>query len=215
MTREMELYALNNELTDLYVKERELKTKIKSLENEIEQNPPMTYQELSQIFRVEKNEKSLCPIRRDFYWACKDLCKRLRQEYERELSIDSTSNNAQRVNQERKKAETQYKYIRSLRLRKICNMAVLEADGGLVPSPELTPEEVVYYTAVSQLSRRHLIWADAPASKRDPYSNVPIYDEATIKEILATLRLPYGTPIDHDLIVRACKFNAERAEREA
>lgn len=127
---------------------------------------PMTYEELSQIFREEKNGKALMPCRQDMYRAFADLLTRLRQDYDREIAKDPDSIMAEGANQKRKKAETQIKYIVSLRARKICNKAVLSADGNIEELSALTPEEREYYERVVALSKGQLTLVDGYRGKK-------------------------------------------------
>lgn len=127
---------------------------------------PMTYEELSQIYREEKNGKALMPCRQDMYRAFADLLTRLRQEYDRAITKDPDSIMAEGANQKRKKAETQIKYIVSLRARKICNKAVLSADGNIEELSALTPEERDYYEKVVALSKGQLTLVDGYRGKK-------------------------------------------------
>jgi DNA replication factor GINS len=127
---------------------------------------PLTYEELSQIYREEKNGKALMPCRQDLYRACADLLNRLRQDYAREIAKDPDSIMAEGANQKRKKAETQIKFITSLRARKICNKAVLSADGNIEELSALTPEERDYYERIVALSKAQLSLVDAYRGKK-------------------------------------------------
>jgi len=127
---------------------------------------PMTYEELSQIYREEKNGKALMPCRQDMYRAFADLLTRLRQDYDREIAKDPDSIMAEGANQKRKKAETQIKYIVSLRARKICNKAVLSADGNAEELSALTPEEREYYEHIVSLSKEQLTLVDKYRGKK-------------------------------------------------
>jgi DNA replication factor GINS len=126
----------------------------------------MTYEELSQIYREEKNGKALMPCRQDLYRAFADLLTRLRQDYDREIARDPDSIMAEGANQKRKKAETQIKYITSLRARKICNKAVLSADGNIEELSALTPEEREYYENIVALSKAQLTLVDGYRGKK-------------------------------------------------
>ncbi len=126
----------------------------------------MTYEELSQIYREEKNGKALMPVRQDLYRAFADLLTRLRQDYDREIAKDPDSIMAEGANQKRKKAETQIKYIVSLRARKICNKAVLSADGNVEELSALTPEEREYYDNIVSLSKGQLTLVDKYRGKK-------------------------------------------------
>ena len=127
---------------------------------------PMTYEELSQIYREEKGSKALMPCRQDLYRAFADLLTGLRQEYDREIAKDPDSIMAEGVNQKRKKADTQIKFITSLRARKICNKAVLAADGNKSEIGAMTPEEREYYEQIVSLTRVLLTLVDGYRGKR-------------------------------------------------
>lgn len=141
---------------------------------------PMTYEELSQIFREEKNGKALMPVRQDLYRAMADLLIRLRQDYEREISKDPDSIMAEGANQKRKKAETLIKQILNFRARKICNKAVLSADGNIEELGSLTVEERDYYDMVVSRSRNLLSTVDRYRGKKTVNSLIdePIHTPA-------------------------------------
>ncbi len=127
---------------------------------------PMTFDELCQIHREEMKGRSLTPCRSDLYRAMADLLNRLRQDYDRQISIDPDSVMSEGANLRRKKADNISKVIISLRAKKICNKAVLSADGANEDLSALTPEERDYYMQVVEMTRRQLATVDRYRGKK-------------------------------------------------
>jgi len=127
---------------------------------------PMTFDELCQIHREEMKGRSLTPCRSDLYRAMADLLNRLRQDYDRQISIDPDSVMSEGANLRRKKADNISKVIISLRAKKICNKAVLSADGANEDLSALTPEERDYYMQVVEMTRRQLAAVDRYRGKK-------------------------------------------------
>ena len=127
---------------------------------------PMTFEELSQIHREEMKGKSLTSVRPDLYRAMADLLNRLRQEYDKQISIDPDSVMSEGANLQRKKAETLTKVILNVRASKICKKAVLSADGAAEDINALTPEEKEYYFQVVERSKKELSLVDHYRGKK-------------------------------------------------
>jgi len=126
----------------------------------------MTYEELSQVFREEKKGKALMAVRPDLYMAMADLLTRMRQDYEKAIAKDPDSIMAEGVAQNRKQAETMVKQILNFRAKKICNKAVLSADGNIEELSALTMEERDYYDMVVSRSKNLLSTVDRYRGKK-------------------------------------------------
>lgn len=127
---------------------------------------PMTFDELGEQYRVEMKSNSLTQPRRDLFRAMANLLTSLRQEYDRQMSVDPDSVMAEGADQRRKRAERICNDIMSIRTKKIAGMAILGAKGAHVAIENLTDEEREYYDAVQELSRRHLAEIDRLRGKR-------------------------------------------------
>ncbi len=66
---------------------------------------PMTFDELSELYRVEMKSASLSQPRKDLYRAMANLLTSLRQEYDRQMSKDPDSVMTEGAEQRRKKAD--------------------------------------------------------------------------------------------------------------
>lgn len=127
---------------------------------------PMTYDELGEQYRIEMKNTSLSQPRRDLFRAMANLLISLRQEYDRQMSIDPDSIMAEGAEQRKKKAERTCKDIITLRTKKICNMAILGARGANVAIENLTDEERDYYDGILELSKRHMVEVDRLRGKK-------------------------------------------------
>lgn len=127
---------------------------------------PMTFDELSELYRVEMKSASLTQPRRDLFRAMANLLTSLRQEYDRQMSRDPDSVMTEGAEQRRKKAERLCKDIMVLRTRKISAMAIRGAEGGKNALECLTDEERVYFDGILDLTKRQLSEIDRLRGKR-------------------------------------------------
>lgn len=137
---------------------------------------PMTFDELCQIHREEMKARALTPCRPDLYRAMADLLNRLRQEYDRQIAIDPDSVMSEGANLRRKNADSISKVIISLRTKKVCNKAILSADGGNEQLDALTPEERDLYDQMVSVAKRHMSTVDRFRGKKtiDTHIDEPI-----------------------------------------
>ncbi|MBR4226841.1 MAG: hypothetical protein IKR86_08785 [Candidatus Methanomethylophilaceae archaeon] len=126
----------------------------------------MTFDDLSELYRVEMNGSSISQVRRDLFRAMADLLTRLRGEYEKQLAIDPDSVMCEGAEHRRKSAERLCKEVVRIRATKICNMAFLGALGSRNPTDMLTEEEKAYYYKVLEASKCHLSEVDRLRGKR-------------------------------------------------
>ncbi len=139
---------------------------------------PMTFEELCQIHREEMKARALTPCRPDLYRAMADLLNRLRQDYDRQISIDPDSVMSEGANLRRKNADSISKVIISLRTKKVCNKAILSADGGNEQLDALTPEERDLYEQMVSVAKRHMSTVDRLRGKKTIETHI---DEPLVK----------------------------------
>jgi len=106
---------------------------------------PMTYEELSELYRVEMHSGALSKTRPDLFKAMAELLTRLRGDYERELSKDPESLMCEGANSRRKKADILVKEVINLRSKKICAMALRAVTGAGNSLDAMTEEEKDLY----------------------------------------------------------------------
>lgn len=114
---------------------------------------PMTFDDLSQLYRQELSSNSLTPVRRDLFKAVATLLTTLRKNYERLLAEDPESIICDGANQNFKNAENHWKKVVNTRAKKICAMAIRAAAGGDAPADILAEEEEEYYRQISEKTR--------------------------------------------------------------
>jgi DNA replication factor GINS len=127
---------------------------------------PMSFEDLSSVYRVEKKSPTLSAVRRDLYPSMAGLVIDLRSEYEKHLSVDPDSIICEGVNQRRKKAVSMSKEITEMRMGKIAAVALIGARGGQNVLDNFTPEEKEYYDDILNISRRHVGIVDRLSGKR-------------------------------------------------
>lgn len=128
---------------------------------------PMTFDELSELYRVEMKSSSITQVRGDLFRAMAELLTRLRIDFDKQMSIDPESVMCEGANQRRKKAERLVKDIMHIRTQKICQMAIRGALGAENQLDALTTEERSYYTSIQDESRRHLSEIDRLRGRRN------------------------------------------------
>ncbi len=126
----------------------------------------MTFDDLSELYRVEMNGSSISQVRRDLFRAMADLLTRLRGEYEKQLAIDPDSVMCEGAEHRRKSAERLCREVVRIRATKVCNMAFLGALGSKNSIDMLTEEEKAYYYRVLEASKLHLSEVDRLRGKR-------------------------------------------------
>ena len=126
----------------------------------------MTFDELSELYRVEMNGSFISPARRDLFRAMADLLTRLRGEYEKQLALDPDSVMCEGAEHRKKSAERLCKEVVRIRATKICNMAFLGALGSKNSLDVLTEEERTYYYKILEASKSHLSEVDRLRGKK-------------------------------------------------
>lgn len=109
---------------------------------------PMTFDNLSEICRVEKNKRTLAEVRPDLFRAMADLISHLRADYDRELSKDPESLMCEGASQRRKNADTLAKVIVETRTMKITALAMVAAGTDSVSVDYMTPEEKEFFDTI-------------------------------------------------------------------
>ena len=129
-------------------------------------NGPMTFDELSELYRMEMKSSSVTEARKDLFRALASLLMQLRQEYERQAAIDVESIICEGAEARKKNAERMAKEVIRIRTQKICSMALRSATGSKNTLDVLTPEEKDYYDSVLDLTKKHICEVDALRGKK-------------------------------------------------
>ncbi len=138
---------------------------------------PMTFEELSEIYRVEKNGGSLSPVRQDLFKAIADLMNKLSEDYARELKKDPESIMCEGANEHRKKADRIVRDLIEFRNRKICLMAVRSASSSGISLEAMVPEEREFYAQLQDLMRRQFGLVDGLRGRK-PYRETRLDEPA-------------------------------------
>ncbi|MEM0448726.1 MAG: hypothetical protein QW520_02770 [Methanomassiliicoccales archaeon] len=132
---------------------------------------PLTYEDVTNVYREEKKSASLTSLRQDFYSALRTLMEQLRREYEKEAAIDSYGAKARQLSQMISKVREKALQIFDIRADKIMHMAVLAAAGGKVEQARLTDEERrLFETALAQVQGMRNGLLDLPRPAYIPLS---------------------------------------------
>lgn len=102
---------------------------------------PLSFEDVTKVYREEKKSSGLTAIRHDFYPAVRVLMDQLKRDYENEATSDSYGAKARQLSQQIAKMREKVLQIFDMRAEKIMNMAILGAAGGKVDHSRLTEEE--------------------------------------------------------------------------
>lgn len=160
---------------------------------------PMSFDELSELYRVEMKSSAITQVRKDLFRAIANLLTALRLEYDRQMALDPESVMCEGAEQRRKKAERLAKDVVHIRTQKICQMAIRGAMGGRNTLDTLTEEEKGYYERVLELSRGHMSEVDRLRGRRNTVAThidevplVPRSEPEPVPEPMATRTAPSG-----------------------
>lgn len=102
---------------------------------------PLTFEDVTKVYREERKSAGLTAIRHDFYGAVRVFMDQLRRDYEKEAAADSYGTKARQLGQHIAKAREKVLQIFDMRAEKVMHMAVLAAAGGKLDHARLTDEE--------------------------------------------------------------------------
>ena len=109
---------------------------------------PMIFEDLTEVYREEKNKGLLTEVRSDLYSAMSRLLVTLRDDYDRLLSEDPDSIMCEGASHRRRRASRLVRDVISMRMNKISSLALRAASGANVATDILTEEEKVFYNSV-------------------------------------------------------------------
>ncbi len=134
---------------------------------------PLTFRDITEVYRREKRSRDITDIRSDFYSAVEKFIQRSIKENEEEMTEDPFSLKALSISDTIKKASAKTVQIFEIRAEKILLMALRASSGSNVDTGKLTKREKNLFNEVfSALSatRSNLISQDnfAPKLKVEP-----------------------------------------------
>ena len=132
-----------------------------------QESEPLTFDELTSIYRVECRSTGLSDVRKDMYRAVAELSETIYKEYEQQLSVDPGSLVCEGINERRKRIESLSQKIVEMRMEKVTKLAMRVAMGDGIDTEFFTPEEKEYYNTILESSRKHrsLISRNRPRTK--------------------------------------------------
>ena len=132
-----------------------------------QESEPLTFDELTSIYRVECRSTGLSDVRKDMYKAVAELSETIYKEYEQQLSVDPGSLPCEGINERRKRIESLSQKIVEMRMDKVAKLAMRVAMGDGIDTEFFTPEEKEYYSTILESSRKHrsLISRNRPKTK--------------------------------------------------
>ena len=153
-----------------------------------EDNGPLTFDALSEMYRVQKNSPTLSPIRKDFYTAAQDLLAAQSKECDRLLRENPTSIMYDGAIAKKRKITNTLKDIVKMRMERIAGMATRGAMGANNVIDHLTPEEKEYYNSVLESSK--VFWTLSEMKKKVMISQditeivapAPVEERPAVKE---------------------------------
>jgi DNA replication factor GINS len=114
---------------------------------------PLDYQEVMDIWRKEKDLKSLAELRRDFFPEVKTFVSRLKEEAQVEAAKDPYSTKTRSLNVQVANVTEKVTQVFEIRMEKILRMAIRGASGGKVENARMVEEEKTYFEQVFTLTK--------------------------------------------------------------
>ncbi len=114
---------------------------------------PLDYQEVMDIWRKEKDLKSLAELRRDFFPEVKAFVSRLKEEAQAESAKDPYSTKTRSLNVQVANVTEKVTQVFEIRMEKILRMAIRGASGGKVETTRMVDEEKAYFEHVFTLTK--------------------------------------------------------------
>ncbi len=114
---------------------------------------PLDYQEVMDIWRKEKDLKSLAELRRDFFPEVKTFVNRLKEEAQVEAAKDPYSTKTRSLNVQVANVTEKVMQVFEIRMEKILRMAIRGASGGKVENTRMVEEEKAYFEHVFTLTK--------------------------------------------------------------
>jgi DNA replication factor GINS len=114
---------------------------------------PLDYQEVMDIWRKEKDLKSLAELRRDFFPEVKAFVSRLKEEAQSESAKDPYSTKTRSLNVQVANVTEKVTQVFEIRMEKILRMAIRGASGGKVDITRMVDEEKAYFENVFTLTK--------------------------------------------------------------
>ena len=102
---------------------------------------PLTFEDVTKVYREEKKSAGLTTIRHDFYGAVRTFMDQLKRDYEKEAAADSYGTKTRQLSQHIAKMREKVLQIFDMRAEKVMHMVVLAAAGGKLDHSRLTDEE--------------------------------------------------------------------------
>lgn len=117
------------------------------------ENEPITFDDLTTVYRMEKSSSVLTSVRKDFYKAVQKRVQELCRDCDRFISENPDSIAYESALDQKKRTLVTLKQIVEYRMRKIANMALLGAIGANNTIDNLTAEEKDYYNGLLESSK--------------------------------------------------------------
>ncbi|MDD3399039.1 MAG: hypothetical protein PHW93_05525 [Candidatus Methanomethylophilaceae archaeon] len=128
---------------------------------------PMTFEDLTSLYRMEKKSTSLAEARKDLYAAICRLLADIQRDYEKQLVNDPDSIITDGLNERRRKMMDFSQRIVDLRMNKILIMALRGAMGSENPLERLTSEERDFYQSVLADCSAHRGLISSPRRRKE------------------------------------------------
>ncbi len=141
---------------------------------------PMTYDDVTEIYRKEQRSKAITEVRRDFYPALRECLDRLRRDNEREIASDPFSPKSMSLSNQLKKISEKADQIFEFRMEKLLQMALRASGGGRADTTRLTEEEREVYNQVLVLIQQRR--ANGLESKKDE-KEAPEPEELSLPQV--------------------------------
>jgi DNA replication initiation complex subunit (GINS family) len=167
---------------------------------------PLDYPEVMDVWRKEKDLKSLAEMRRDFFPEVKTFVSRLKEEAQAEAAKDAYSTKTRSLNVQVANVTEKVTQVFEIRMEKILRMAIRGASGGKVENTRMVEEEKAYFEHVFTLTKEIRAREIDPIKGQKEFDSqpqkLPVADEGGKAEEPAVIVAP-KEPIEKAIAVEA------------
>ena len=112
---------------------------------------PLTFENLTEVYRREQRSKNITEVRKDLYPAMRECMDQLKRENEKEFVVDRFSTKAKLISNQLVRFQEKTAQVFEFRIEKMLRMALRAAEGNRVDTANLTVEELEIFEKVSGL----------------------------------------------------------------
>lgn len=177
---------------------------------------PLTFRDVTEVYRRERRSKDITDIRSDFYQAIRKFLDELRKDNEEEMCQDPFSLKALSISDTMKKVRSKAVQIFEMRAEKILLMALRASSGAKVETDKFAREERAIYADALELlsSNRNALLFQQKLQKATPTPSPEDHASEEVPEDEVQIENKVDQP-QEILVVEDVQVNIDKIEAPA